>query len=271
MSQKCQNCPGTCSKPSASRPMDKQTDEPIADLVPMPDNALSEFEMVTKNALAVGMLSVTDRRALGAMGYFAAETALFKPMVAIGINNVHRNIHEMIQSGVDPMDLWKIIITGVFPAEQKQPEPIKQTDAPGSFATIPDGYLVWLPLPETIKAEDIEILEPSMVSRLHDNTLTVTMTRPPRPGEEDVAEGIDVDFPGDGRLNEVTSRLEGNMLRIFVPRPLRAKHAVEAVRLNGEPVPAADPPAPIAAPAAAATAPADPPAAATEPPDFGLL
>lgn len=94
--------------------------------------------------------------------------------------------------------------------------------------------------------------------RLRYNSLTVTLTRFPRPGEEDVAEGIEVDFPGDGKLNEVTSRMEGNMLRIFVPRPAKIKHAVETVRPAGEPVPPADPPLPIAPPDPPAAAPTDP-------------
>lgn len=75
------------------------------------------------------MLSTTDRRALGAMGYFAVETATLKPMVAAIINNVHRNVHEMIQSGMDPMVLWKTLMEATgnghgHPAEPEEPEPI---------------------------------------------------------------------------------------------------------------------------------------------------
>jgi hypothetical protein len=206
--------------------MDGPTNEPIADIVPMPDNALSELEMVTKNALAVGMLSTTDRRALGAMGYFAAETALLKPMIALGINNIHRNIHELIQSGVDPLKLWEDIMGKVLGTTGQPEQPTRPMQSADNlddhFHATPEGYKVWLILPQTIKADDITILESSTTD------LSVTLTRPPVFGEEDLAKGIDVSFPSDALVNGVVAKLNGNVLSLLVPRTCRAKHSVLA-------------------------------------------
>jgi hypothetical protein len=119
---------------------DPADDGPIPDVVDAPPMALNEFEFHTKNALAVGILATNDRRALGAMGYFAVEVASLRPMFAWGLNNLHRQFHGLARSGVRPQDVVEAIVaalaSGGVPVQGPKRAPGRKRAAPSDASSL---------------------------------------------------------------------------------------------------------------------------------------
>lgn len=236
------SCPipcGRCTCPPQSAPTEPEgprrdaDGDVIPELVAMPPGGLSEFELHTKNALAVAMLSTSDRRALGAIGYFAIETAALRPLLAWAVAKGRKALENNPEKILEVLDAFKGLAQSSAPSEGDEADLVavctscaderrrtqqsncqrEVAKAHDSFAT-PDAYTAWLTLPATVAPGDLSVVVQSTVTGI----VAVTLTRPPREGEEFLARGITLEFPLDARTTDLSAVLEGNLLTVRVPR-----------------------------------------------------
>lgn len=244
-----------CSDCSTSRPAPRTPPFPpmprldadgdlIPDVVPDPPAVMEGAELHTKTALAVAIMSASDRTAVAALGWMVQATAAARPLAAQATNLLHslgrkvladpERFTELLNAlGIEGLEFHndagpRAVCNRCAPQRTTAPcdrgarpltpeEVASLRDAIGGrrqFFATPEAYTAWLTVPVTVAPGDLSVVVQSAVPGI----VAATLTRPPREGEEFLARGITVGFPIDARTADLTAVLEGNILTVKVPR-----------------------------------------------------